>query len=117
MTTMSIKDPEVHRLAVALARKPGISATRAVRQALEETLRDESTRRNGLAARLLALSDRSLAVQEPVPVDVAQLAGLSARCTFCVASVSASPTEDANPAARDRGTSAARRRRGGASAH
>lgn len=63
---MNIKDPEVHRLALALARKRGISATRAVRQALEETLREEGTRRDGLAQRLLALSDRSLAVQEPV---------------------------------------------------
>jgi antitoxin VapB len=69
MATMNIKDPEVHRLAHALARQRGVSATRAVRQALEETLAGERVRREGMAARLVALSRRSLAVDEPVMTD------------------------------------------------
>lgn len=69
MVTMNIKDPEVHRLAHALARRRGVSATRAVREALEETLAADRSRRQGVAARLLDLQRRSTADPAPVLVD------------------------------------------------
>ncbi len=69
MPSMNIKDPEVHRLARALARQRGTSATKAVRQALEETLARDRSGRQGLAARLLSLSARSTAIEESVLTD------------------------------------------------
>lgn len=41
-TQLNIKDAEAHRLANELARRRGISATRAVKAALEETLAREN---------------------------------------------------------------------------
>lgn len=63
---MNIKDPEVHRLAHTLAKRRRVSATRAVRQALEEALAQDSARRAGMTGRLLELSERSRAVPDPV---------------------------------------------------
>ncbi|MDP9820536.1 type II toxin-antitoxin system VapB family antitoxin [Nocardioides massiliensis] len=56
MATMNIKDPEVHRLAHELAARRGTSATRAVREALEDALARDKRSREGIAAELLELS-------------------------------------------------------------
>lgn len=55
MVTMNIKDPEVHRLAHLLAAKRHTSATRAVREALQEALEREASNREGMAERLMEL--------------------------------------------------------------
>lgn len=65
MPTLNIKDPEVYRLAKALATRRGTSATGAVREALREALERDAERRDGLADRLLALGKRSAARPEP----------------------------------------------------
>lgn len=56
---MNIKDPEVHRLAMALAAERRTSATAAVREALQEALARHAESRAGVAARLLALGAAS----------------------------------------------------------
>ncbi|WP_290849106.1 type II toxin-antitoxin system VapB family antitoxin [Gordonia sp. (in: high G+C Gram-positive bacteria)] len=58
MATMNIKDPRVHELANELAALRGLSATRAVREALEHELER---------------------VRRAVEVDVSKLAALQAR--------------------------------------
>lgn len=69
MPTLNIKDPEVHRLARALAARRRTSATGAVRQALEEALARHDAERAGRAERLLALGERSRAVSHPLLTD------------------------------------------------
>lgn len=69
MPTLNIKDPEVYRLAAALAARRGTSMTRAVRQALEEAAERDRARRDGLAERLLEIGRRSAARPGPVLTD------------------------------------------------
>lgn len=69
MTTMNIKDPEVHRLARELALRRGTSATGAVREALREALSADAARRTGTAQRLLELAAQSRAIAEPLLTD------------------------------------------------
>lgn len=65
MVTMNIKDPEVHRLANVLAQRRHVSATRAVRQALEEALEHDRAARSGIASGLMMLAERSHGIEEP----------------------------------------------------
>lgn len=69
MTTMNIKDPEVHRMARALARHEGTSLTGAVRMALERALKDQHTHRGDISGRLLELGAASRAITEPMLTD------------------------------------------------
>ena len=69
MTTMNIKDPEVHRLAHLLADRRHTSATRAVRQALEEALERERADRSGMAARLLEIAAEARRAGGPILTD------------------------------------------------
>ncbi len=55
MATMNIKDPAIHAAAQQLAEARGVSMTEAVRQAIDEALATERGRRDGMAARLLAI--------------------------------------------------------------
>jgi antitoxin VapB len=57
MATMNIKDPEVRRLALELARVRGISMTEAVRQAVNEALRHDRQSDEDYIARGLRLAD------------------------------------------------------------
>jgi antitoxin VapB len=62
VATMNIKDPEVRRLARALAERRHTSMTGAVRQALQEALdREVPQSREGLSERLLELGRRARA--------------------------------------------------------
>jgi len=72
--SLSIKDPEAHRLASAIARVTGQSMTRVVTEALRERL-DRIERRKGKASveELLAIADRSAALVERPYVDHAEL--------------------------------------------
>jgi len=63
---MNIKDPEVHRLAHELATRRGTSATRAVREALEDALARARSDREGMAEDLLALA-AELRSRDPRP--------------------------------------------------
>ena len=66
---LSIKDPEAHRLAQAIARATGDSMTHVVTEALRRRL-NEIERRKGRASveDLLAIADRAAAlVQRPYP--------------------------------------------------
>lgn len=63
---MNIKDPEVHRLAHLLASRRGTSATRAVREALEDALARDRAGRDGMADDLLALATE-LRARDPRP--------------------------------------------------
>ncbi|WP_309647437.1 type II toxin-antitoxin system VapB family antitoxin [Nocardioides sp.] len=68
--TLNIKDPEVYRLAAALAARRGTSMTGAVRQALEEATGRDREERDGLAERLLAWGRHTQALSdEPVLTD------------------------------------------------
>ena len=60
---LNIKDPEAHRLALAIARSTGESMTRVVTQALRERL-SAIERRKGRASveDLLAIADRAAAL-------------------------------------------------------
>lgn len=69
MVTMNIKDPAVHRLAHALARQRQVSATRAVREALEEALQRDRDRRTGIADRLMEIAAQSRSVEAPMSTD------------------------------------------------
>lgn len=64
--TLNLKDPEVYRLAAALAARRGTSMTGAVRQALEEAAQRDREQRDGLAERLLEIGRRSAARGGPV---------------------------------------------------
>ena len=55
MPTLNIKDPEVYRLAKALAARRATTATGAVREALREALGRDLEYREGRAERLLAI--------------------------------------------------------------
>lgn len=68
MATLNIKDPEVYRLARALAASRRTTATGAVREALREALerdRRQGADRQGMAERILFIGRRSAA--RPVP--------------------------------------------------
>lgn len=69
MATMNIKDPEVHRLARALAAQRDTSVTGAVREALREALGRHDVARSGTAGRLLRLAEVSRQVADPVLTD------------------------------------------------
>ncbi|MEL4359001.1 MULTISPECIES: type II toxin-antitoxin system VapB family antitoxin [unclassified Luteococcus] len=64
MATMNIKDPRVHELARELAELRRTSATAAVRQALEDALREENRRRADRVGALRALQLRAAAIPE-----------------------------------------------------
>lgn len=66
---MNIKDPEVHRMARALAERRQTTVTGAVREALTEALAREHASREGVAEGLLALGVASRAISEPVATD------------------------------------------------
>ena len=58
--SLNIKDPETDRLARELAEKTGESITQAVKTALEERLKRESSKANvGLAEQLMEISRRA----------------------------------------------------------
>ena len=63
LTPLNIKDPEVYRLARALARKTGASMTEVVRQALRERWTKEKRREadTTLMEKLIEISDRCAA--------------------------------------------------------
>lgn len=63
VSTMNIKDPEVHRLAKALADRRGTSMTGAIRAALQEAIERDSMDRTGVALALMAIARRH--VSEP----------------------------------------------------
>jgi hypothetical protein len=67
--TMNIKDPEVRQLAVELAALRGTSLTDAVRQALTEALAEGRAARDGIARRILEISDRAARIEAPVLTD------------------------------------------------
>lgn len=67
--TLNIKDPEVYRLAAALAERRGTSMTGAVRQALEEAAERDRAPREGRAERILEIGRRSAARGGPVLTD------------------------------------------------
>lgn len=69
MPTLNIKDPEVYRLAQALASRRGTTATGAVREALREALGRDLECREGRAERLLAIGRRSASRPEPFATD------------------------------------------------
>ncbi|GAA1135469.1 type II toxin-antitoxin system VapB family antitoxin [Ornithinicoccus hortensis] len=69
MATMNIKDPAVHRLAHALARQRQVSATRAVREALEEALQRDREQRSGIGDRLMEIAAQSQAVEAAMLTD------------------------------------------------
>lgn len=66
---MNIKDPEVRRLAMALAAQRNTTATAAVREALREALARHEESRAGIAARLLVLSAVSREIAGPLLTD------------------------------------------------
>ncbi|WP_223402826.1 type II toxin-antitoxin system VapB family antitoxin [Occultella gossypii] len=66
---MNIKDPEVNRLARALAARRQTTLTGAVREALAETLARDEAAREGIADRLLALGTASRQIGEPLLTD------------------------------------------------
>ncbi len=68
--TLNIKDPEVHRLARAIADRTGETMTGAVKQALQERYErlGGSRRRKASAKELLAIADGIAAgVKRPYP--------------------------------------------------
>lgn len=69
MPTLNIKDPEVYRLAAALAARRGTSMTGAVRQALEEAVEHDRAARDGRVERILEIGRRSAARGGPIVTD------------------------------------------------
>ena len=59
---LNIKDPEVHAIALELARSQGKSLTQVVREALREKLDRERDQRRSLAERLLEIGSRCAAL-------------------------------------------------------
>jgi antitoxin VapB len=73
--TLNIKDPEVHRLARAIADRTGESMTGAVKQALQERYErlGGSRRRKASVKELLAIADRAAATVKRPYLDHAAL--------------------------------------------
>lgn len=73
--TLNIKDPEVHRLAQAIAQQTGETMTHAVKEALRERL--ERLRRHrkpeATVEELMAIGRRCAATLKGKPVDHGQL--------------------------------------------
>jgi antitoxin VapB len=64
VATMNIKDPAIHAAAQRLARVRGISMTEAVRQAIDEALAADAAKREGMAARILAIGREARATMD-----------------------------------------------------
>ena len=72
--SLNVKDPEVHRLAQAIARHTGESMTHVVREALRERYaRIEQHKGRASVDELLAIADRAAAYVKRPSVDHAEL--------------------------------------------
>jgi antitoxin VapB len=69
MTTMNIKDPDVHGLARALAERRHTSLTNAVRQALSEALERDQEAREDYVDRVLAVARRAHAEMDRLGIE------------------------------------------------
>jgi len=69
--TLNIKNPQAHRLAMALQKETGETLTQAVTEALRERLDRvrRSRKKKGLAGELLAIGRRYRATMKGPPLD------------------------------------------------